>query len=77
VAEDLPLRRKVTMEESGVGGARTPKGRSVGVHLSRRQQRTGVSRSSASEDSHFGEKWCCVGRELPKAEASEFIVTVE
>jgi hypothetical protein len=35
VAEDLPLQRKVTPEESGVRGARTPKGRSVGVHLSR------------------------------------------
>jgi hypothetical protein len=29
-----------------------------------------------SEDSHFGENWCRVGRELSKAEALELIVIV-
>jgi hypothetical protein len=70
------FRRKVTPKESGVGGAITPEGRSVGVHLSRPSAEDRCQQILRFEDIHFREKWCCVGRELPKAEASEFIMTV-
>jgi hypothetical protein len=77
VVEDLPVRRKSTLGESGFGGGRTLEGWSVEVFLSRR-----IKEDRCEEIYHFRgrtlqRKVRVVKPKLPKAKLSESIVTIK